>query len=209
MAIAAGAGMAAAQWGMSTMPEMRGVWNPVVGGGAVYAMDEGGRKQQIEFAVVGKEGVGGKDGYWMEFSMRSDRTNAAGKYLMVMDGENTRIQRMVIQVPGQGPMEMPMQMMGTRSNVIQPADIRKRAKDMGRDTITTPAGSFSCEHLQGNDGKWDAWVANQVTPYGLVKLVWKDGGTMTLVRVETNATDNITGTPRVFNPMGMGGRPQQ
>jgi hypothetical protein len=96
--------------------------------------------------------------------------------------------------------------------VIQPADIRKRAKDMGRETITTPAGSFSCEHLQGNDGKWDAWVANQVTPYGLVKLVWKDGGTMTLVRVETNATDKITGTPRVFNPMGMGaagGRPPQ
>jgi hypothetical protein len=201
------AGNAAAQRGMG-MPEMHGVWNPVVGAGAVYDMDNDGKKQQMEFAVVGKEDVQGKEGYWMEFSVQSERGSVVGKNLIVMDGEDTRIQRMIVQPPGQDPMEFPVGMMAAHRNPVQPADIRKQAKDMGKETITTPAGTFACEHLQSNDGKTDLWISPQVPPYGLVKSVSKDGGTMTLVRVETNATDKITGTPRVFNPMGMGGKPQ-
>src|SRR5580658_402364 len=92
MAIAAMAGLAGAQgmgMGMRSMPEMRGVWNPVVGAGGVYELIDKSGKKQMEFAIVGKENVQGAEGYWMEFSVETDRGGMVGKNLMVVDGENT------------------------------------------------------------------------------------------------------------------------
>jgi len=211
VAMVASAGTAVAQRGMSSMPEMRGVWNPVVGAGGAYEFDNNGKKQQIEFAVVGKEDVQGKEGYWLEFTAQSERGGVVSKTLIVVDGDDTHIARMVVQPAGQSPIELPAQMMAMQHKNPQPADIRKYAKDLGKETITTPAGTFACEHMQMNDGKADVWVSPQVPPYGLVKSVSKENGTMMLVKVETNAQDKITGTPRMINPMAMGamgGHPQ-
>jgi hypothetical protein len=44
----------------------------------------------------------------------------------------------------------------------------------------------------------------------LVKSVSNNGSTtMVLVKSVTDAKDKITATPQPFNPMGMGGPPQQ
>ena len=62
------AGSASAQMGNGMRPAMpAGVFNGTVGSGAQYestALD--GTKTTIEFAVVGKEAVNGKDAYWLE-----------------------------------------------------------------------------------------------------------------------------------------------
>ena len=198
-------GTAIAQMGMRSGPSVRGVWNPVVGSGAAYSIEQkGGEKSEMEMAVVGKESVDGKDGYWLELTVQSPRHEGqmVMKSLMVLDGPNTTTNRVIMQPPGQQPMEMPMMMMQQRGATTHPADITTSAEDVGSESVTTPAGTFTCEHYRMKDGSADIWIAKNVAPYGLVKATGKDSTTV-LTRVITNAKDKITGTPVPFNPMGM------
>jgi hypothetical protein len=185
-------------------PQMRGLWNPVVGNGATYQLkSSNGKDTQMEWAVVAKESVDGKDGFWMEMTTSDSSGRGAGmvvKDLMMFDGNDMTIQKIVMQMPGRPPMEMPMQMsqMGSHKQIT---DVSHDSEDVGKETITTPAGTFECEHYRSKDGG-DAWVSPKVSPFGLVKSQSKDTS-MTLVSVTTDAKDKITGTPQVFNPMQM------
>ena len=54
---------------MHDRPTMRGILNPVVGLGAQYEITTpNGTKMVMEMAIVGKESVDGKDGYWFEMT---------------------------------------------------------------------------------------------------------------------------------------------
>ncbi len=192
-------------------PQVEGVFSPVVGQGAAYEVQrEGGKegKTTMEITVVGKDTVDGKDAFWLEFTVDNPRGDGqmVMKSLLVLDGQNTRTEKMIMQMPGMDPMEMSGQMMARRGNQTQSADIRSTADDVGPESITTPAGTFACEHYRAKDGSADYWISKNVSPWGLVKSTSKDS-TMILVKVITDAKDKITGTPKPFNPMGMG-RPQ-
>lgn len=202
---------AAAQMGMGMRPPMpRGMFNPVVGAGAVYEMvGQNGEKTTMQIAVVGKESVGGKDGYWFETTMTGmQQGEMVMKSLTVLDGSNTYVARMIMQMSGRQPMEMPEQMLRMHAQP-QPADIRSQADDLGTESITTPAGTFVCHHYRIKQGTGDIWVTDKVSPYGLVKQQG-NGSTMILLKVLSDAKDKITGTPQPFNPaaMGMGGPPE-
>jgi len=192
---------ASAQMGMHVAPAMRGIFNPVVGSGGEYEMtSDKGTKMVMEIAIVGKESVAGKDGYWFEMTMsNSPMGQMVMKSLTVVDGTDTVVSRMIMQMGTRPPMEMPTQM-NKSSAQKQPADIRDRADDVGSETVTTPAGTFTAEHYKMKDGTGDAWVAPKAGPYGLVKFQGKDS-TMVLTRVITDAKDKISGTPQPFNPM--------
>lgn len=194
---------ASAQRGMFHSPDMQGVWNPVVGAGGTYEIVKAsGEKTQMDIFIVGKESVGGKDAYWVEMVMQDPKRGNAPfvmKSLSVYDGSSLEMSKAVIQLPGQNPMEMPMQMSGqTKRNI----DIKSNGQVVGTESVTTPAGTFSAEHWRSNDGG-DVWVSPKAPPYGLVKSTNKDGTSMTLVHEITDAKDRITGTPQPFNPMNM------
>lgn len=189
---------------MGNMPNMRGVWNPVVGSGASYQVDAKTGKTELEIAIVGKEDVGGKPGFWMEMGMSP---NGQGqmyvKNLMVLDGKNTSISRMILQMAGQPPMEMPTAMMNRGGAAPPPmADIREQAEHVGTEDVTTPAGTFSCEHYHSAKDGGDVWLSTKVTPWGLVKASG-NGQTIVVDRVITDAKDHITGTPKPFDPAEM------
>ena len=192
---------ASGQMGMHVAPAMRGIFNPVVGSGGEYEMTtDKGTKMVMEIAIVGKESVAGKDGYWFEMTMSNLPTGQmVMKSLTVVDGTDTVVSRVIMQMGTRPPMEMPTQM-NKSSAQKQPADIRDRAEDVGSETVTTPAGTFTAEHYKMKDGTGDAWVAPKAGPYGLVKFQGKDS-TMVLTRVITDAKDKISGTPQPFNPM--------
>jgi hypothetical protein len=193
-------GFASAQMGMHAGPAMRGIFNPVVGSGGEYEMTTDKGKTVMEIAVVGKESVDGKDGYWFEMTVASaSMGQMTSKTLTVLDGQDTVVSRMIMQMGNRPPMEMPTQMFKANAQK-QPADIRDRAEDVGSETVTTPAGTFATEHYKMKDGSGDAWVAPKAGPYGLVKFQGKDS-TMVLTKVITDAKDKITGTPQPFNPM--------
>lgn len=200
-----------AQMGMhSGPPAMHGVWNPVVGEGGVYEFSsKDGGTQKMEMAIVGKDTVDGKEAFW--YQMVIDTPQGGGqmvsKHLMVRDGQETRYIKTIMQIPGQPPMEMPAQMT-QRQHAKQAADIKTESQDVGSETITVPAGTFNCVHYRMNDGSGDAWVAKNVSPYGLVKYQGKDT-TMTLVKVVTDAKDKIVGKPVPFNPQSFMQPPPQ
>lgn len=194
------AGFAGAQMGMHAGPAMRGIFNPVVGSGGEYEMTTDKGKTVMEISVVGKESVDGKDGYWFEMAIaNASMDQMISKSLTVLDGQDTVVSRMIMQMGSRPPMEMPTQMYKANAQK-QSADIRDRADDVGSETVTTPAGTFVAEHYKMKDGSGDAWVAPKAGPYGLVKFQGKDS-TMVLTKVITDAKDKITGTPQPFNPM--------
>ncbi len=197
-----------AQMGMRQRSLPSGVFNPVVGSGAAYDVQPpSGPKTSIEYTIVGKESVDGKDGFWMEWT-----TNAGGMGEMVMKvlivPGSTSAQKVIMQMAGRPPMEMPMQMGHAGGNATAPSDIRNLAEDVGTESITTPAGTFSCEHYKMKDGSGDTWVSSKVPPFGLVKHQGNDSS-MVLTKVITDAKDKIVGTPQPFNPMGMMQPPPQ
>ena len=204
-------GATAAQMGMRMGPPMpHGLFNPVVGSGALYQMVKAdGTKTTMEIVVLGKESVGGKDGYWFEMTMYgTPRGDMIIKNLTVLDGANIQVARAVMQMPGRPPMEMSGPMLQMHSQP-QPADIRAQAEDLGTESITTPAGTFSCHHYRTKDHPGEAWLSDKVTPYGLVKQQG-NGSVLVLLKVISDAKDKITGTPVPFNPMGMGmGQPPE
>jgi len=205
-------GTASAQMGMGMRqtPMPHGIFSPVVGSGAAYEITSSdGRKSDVEYAIVGKESVIGKDAYWMEF------TTNAGSGTMIMKMltsiSEATASRVIMQLPGRPPMEMQQQMMknATTSNTQSlAADIRSGSDDLGSEPVTVPAGTFACEHYRAKDGSGDTWVSTKVAPFGVVKHQGKDA-TMVLTKVITDAKDKIVGVPQPFNPMGMMQQPQQ
>jgi hypothetical protein len=192
---------ASAQMGPFSAPHVMGFWNPVVGAGAVYTVQSAkGDKTEMQIAIVGKEQVDGKDAYWYEMSFNHGNGEMIMKSLMVLNGPDTHVSRMIMQMPGRPPMEMPTQMMH-QDRATQPADVRSDAEDLGSDTITVPAGTFTCQHYRTKSGG-EVWVSPKVSPYGLVKSKTNDMS-MELTKVVTGAKDQITGTPQPFNPQGM------
>jgi hypothetical protein len=193
-------------------PELRGVFHPVVGAGAEYALDVKGQgKSSMELTIVAIEQVNGKNGYWMEMGITNPSSGGTmyTKTLIVVDNQSVVSSRMIMQMPNGQPMEMDSQMMMRGNKTPQSADVRKDSERVGTEPITTPAGTFSCEHWRQKDGSSDYWLSEKVAPWGLVKLVNKST-TMTLQRLITGAKTHITGTPTKFDPMKMmGQRPQQ
>ncbi len=195
------ASVAAAQFpGRQGPPAIRGIWSPTVGAGAVYSMESKRDKSEMEVAVVGTETHQGKSGYWLEMTMKTREGGVVSKVLMVPADKSLQPARMIMQMEGEEAMEFPMEMMGRMGPRQEPqsADFREDAIRVGTETITVPAGTFTCEHWKSKDGTTDAWIAEKTGPWGLVKSVSKDS-TMVLMRTISNATTKIKGPVRKFD----------
>ena len=177
-------------------------FNPVVGSGAQYEINaKNQQKMGWTWAIVGKEGAEGADGYWME--MRTDvpkQGEMVMKQLMVVREGVPDIKRMIVQMTGQPPMEMPMGMMGGMMKKGQQAAEGKESATpvkVGTETVTVPAGTFLCDHYRTTSGNVtaDVWISSKVAPYGMVKMTSADTS-MVLLKVLENETSHIKGEPQ-------------
>jgi hypothetical protein len=184
-------------------PRLLGEFKPVVGSGAQYQMTAQNRTMSFAYAIVGKEDVEGSAGYWME--IRFGNPDMPGemvmKQLTVAGGEGPHIRRMIMQSPGQPPMEMPMGMMGMGRRGPGPGGgDTSPGERVGTETITVPAGTFVCEHYRKQEpqGTMDVWISSKISPYGTVKM---SSGEMTVVLEKTlsNETSHVRGEPRKMN----------
>jgi hypothetical protein len=137
---------------------MHGFWSPVVGSGAAYSVEVKGQpKQEIEIGIVGSETVGGKPGYWLEMATREPRVGLmVVKTLVMLQAKDLQVQRTIVQSGDDPPIEFTTQMMPQQPEK-QVADISEEAERVGTETITVPAGTFSCEH-------WRAGSATRCSP---------------------------------------------
>ena len=112
---------------------------------------------------------------------------------------------MIMQRPGQPPMEMPSFMMNMMQQ-HQPPPVTGNAGDaghgdmgelVGTESITVPAGTFECQHYRKQDSKGttDLWISTQVTPYAMVKMTGPNVS-MVLKKVLTNEASHIKGEPQ-------------
>ena len=119
-------------------------------------------------------------------------------------GDQKSIKRMIVRMGNEPAMEMPVQMMqgsryqGQKGKII----------DKGTQSIKVPAGTFTTQHMQYQDGETlvDTWVYKEVSPYGLIKSASKDFE-MVLVGYGSGAKTMITETPQKFEMPQMPGRP--
>jgi len=197
-----------AQMGMDFFkkPAIADIFKPTVGGGAVYETERDQKKSTLEMTVIGQEAVNGKDAYWLEFG-HADQSGVMTYGKMLVTRDDFQFHRMIFQRPGQPPMEMPMNPNASQQSHM--TDEMEKWHKVGTETITVPAGTFTCDHWAKDDGKGDVWASSKVTPMSLVKEV-SPNNSMVLVKVISDAKDHITGTPMKFDPELMKRqRPQQ
>jgi hypothetical protein len=193
-----------AQFGMSPIkrPNIANIFHPVVGQGAAYeSIDSDGKKSHMEMYVVDKEMVGTEQGYWMEMGHSADTSGNLTYGKMLVTPADFKFHKMVFVMPGSTqPVEMDME----HSKVGRDAMDEKLDKwhSVGTESVTVPAGTFSCEHWSKDDGKGDVWASSKISPMGMVKSV-EDGRTMVLVKQISDAKTHITGTPMKFDPQLM------
>ncbi len=198
------------QMGMDVFrkPSFTKVFNPVVGKGAEYETvrtDSKNGPQTLQMFIVGKESVDGKDGYWMEIVTSGEKGgNFVGKTLFSKD--DFQFRRMVMQVPGQPAMEMPFNPSDARKQSIQ--DTLSEWHSVGTESVTVPAGTFSCEHWKNDKNNSEVWTSDKVTPFGMVKEVGSNS-TMVLTKILSDMPDRITGPVQKFNPQMMMQQMQQ
>jgi len=198
----AAASSSQAQMGMDMFkrPSITKVFHPVVGRGAVYLdTDKDGKTSRTsEIAVVAKESFEGKEGFWMQiYSTDSQGKAFVGKSLITPG--DFEFHRMIIQPPGQQAMEIPMKMNAARKEKIE--EHAAEWHSVGTESVTVPAGTFSCEHWRNDKTHAEIWTSDKVTPFGMVKETSGNGNTQVLSKLLDNATDRITGPVKQLGDM--------
>ena len=195
-----------AQFGKSAAPRFYTEFKPVVGAWAEYqTTTKGEGPAKMKMAIVGKEG----DDYWYETVFEGKKEERMISKMLVSGnpGDRKNVKRMIFKSGNEPAMEMPVGMMQRGSQ--QPMESKGKTVDKGTESIKVPAGSFTCQHMQYQDGDIlvDSWVAKNVSPYGLVKSQ-SDKFEMVLLGFGTGAKTLITETPQTFEmpnmPQGKG-----
>lgn len=196
---------ARAQMGMDLFkkPSIAKAFNPVVGKGAEYQVTRTKTRDNaprtMAMGVVGKDTVDGEDAFWMEFATADDRGQAmVGKALLTKS--SFKFSRMIVQMASRPAMEMPFNPSDARGG--KQGDQVNDWHSVGTETITVPAGTFSCEHWKSVKNNREMWTSEKVVPLGLVKQV-DDNGSMVLTRQISDFTDRITGPVQKFDPQSM------
>lgn len=180
-------------------PDIPGVFKPVIGSGAAYELvTKNTTKMSIEIAIVDKEA----DGYWMEVTAEMPRMPGTTymKELLVRQGDDLIVQEMIVQMPGHPPVDLSSMAHSIQSQNSK-ADFRANAQNMGTESVTTSAGTFSCQHWRDAKSGDDYWINDKVAPWQLVKMTGTDGQSITLQRTITDAKTHITGTPMKMQEM--------
>jgi hypothetical protein len=151
---------ASAQFGLGPIkrPNIANIFHPVVGQGAAYdSVDKDGKKSHMEMYVVDKEMVGTEQGYWMEVGHSVDASGNLTYGKMLVTPADFKFHRMIFVMPGQThPMEIDMDRSKGRDVMEEQLE---KWHSVGSESITVPAGTFSCEHWTKDDGKGDAWAS--------------------------------------------------
>lgn len=184
----------------------RGARLPAAGAWASYATDSG----DFKLLYLGHETAG--DRLEMTAS-RTMRNGEAGTMVMQMvvpayPYEMNQVSEMVMQMGGRPPMKMSGEMLNMMRSRMPPTqqtlgpDACRRMTQVGRESVTVPAGTFQTTHYRDTQSGTDVWV-DPAVPFGMVKVV-STGRTVVLKEKGTAGTTAITGTPMEMGPGMMG-----
>jgi hypothetical protein len=194
-----------AQMGMNLFkkPDFTKAFHPVVGQGAEYQSTSkrgsADKTSTMDMGIVGKESVGGQDAYWMQMIMNSESGQSVVAK-MLLNPADFQSARLIVQMPGRPAMEMPVNMAG--ANRDKATASAQDWHSVGTETITVPAGTFSCEHWKNDTNGSEVWTSDKVTPFGLVRETSSDHSRV-LTKILSDYPDRITGPVQKFDPAMM------
>jgi len=190
-------------------PAFTKAFHPVVGKGAQYEMTNktgsATKTQTMAMGIVGRESVDGKDGYWMQTVMHDSRGQGMVSKTLVTAGD-FQAHRVIFQQTGQAAMEMTVNPSTMHSE--KAGEAMEGWHSVGTETITVPAGTFTCEHWKNDKTGSEVWASDKVSPFGMVKETSKDNS-MVLVKMLNDFSDQITGPVQKFDPQMMMQQMQQ
>jgi hypothetical protein len=176
-----------------------------VGSWAKYNMTMGTMPPMtMKMALVNRSAAGNT----MEMSVEGGMAAAAGNVVTQMilaPGSSVTVQKLVLQVGANDPMEMPVQ--GAQGAKFAKPDPKTLVK---AETIKVAAGSFKTKHYHNKTPQGDTvdyWVAESATPIGLVKIEMTQKSnpmitgpiTMELAAVGKDAKPAITKAAKPFD----------
>lgn len=193
--------------GPGNMPKMFGEFKmPQVGSYAEYKMTYPSEKVEtiVKMSIVGKEKTPeGKELYWYEYQATDPKTGNIDIVKMLISGDPQKkgtINRMILKHNKDKSMELPGEMMQMINAPMKKGENVKKegeVKNLGKETLKTPAGSFECEHTQyisENKEVSDVWQAKEVPFFGLAKSVTQ-GTSMEIQKFGKDAKSAITEEP--------------
>jgi hypothetical protein len=196
-----------AQFGRSAGPRFYSDFTPVVGAWSEYQMTgKGEEPTKMKIAIVGQEG----EAYWYETVMELKGEGRMVSKMLVAGNPQDRknVKRVIVKMGDQPAMEMPAMMHGSKAPE-QKVDQKGKVTDKGTESIKVPAGTFTAQHMQYQDGERvvDSWISKQISPYGLIKSQAKDFE-MVLLGYGAGAKTLITETPQKFEMPQMPSKPR-
>ena len=150
---------------------------PKVGQWAWYDLTDAGsgRRFMLRQAIVGKEKVGRKTGYWVEFEIIPD-VGYKAVYNMLLTGpasDPKHVHRLIVREGLTAPEELPKP--DEPNDAPEPPKVKR--KSLGSELVETPAGVIEAEHLTLTtaDDVSEVWVNDEIRPMGIVQMRSKDG----------------------------------
>jgi hypothetical protein len=175
-----------------------------VGSWATYTTTMANNKMATKVALV-KHGASGTT---LEMSVEGGMVAKAGNVttqMILSPGANASVQKMIVQVGTNDPMEMPLQG-GSTQGFVKP-DPKTLVKE---ETVKVAAGSFKTKHYRISTAPGDIadfWVSDKVAPIGVVKMEMNQKSNamipgqikMELTGVGKGAKMSITKPPKPFD----------
>ena len=173
--------------------------NPTVGQWVLYRVLDASTSQQLTVrqSIVGKKPVAGEDAYWVETDIMS---RAGGriirKALIAVDPAGPDRILEIVEKAGSAPAQKVLV-------PEQPADSETAArqkpavKEIGEETLTTPAGEILTRHVRvtSSEGSRDVWTSDEIGLSGMVRRVSSTGEMELISYGKTGATSAIIDQP--------------
>jgi hypothetical protein len=117
---------------------------------------------------------------------------------VLLDPSTGTVERMFMQTPGNPPVDMTQfaklgQALVSSKGNLADTSLQQTGTIVGKESVSTPAGTFRTTHYRSAEGNSsaDVWVADEVRPYGLVKMTTNNGETIELVKVLNNVSSQL------------------
>jgi len=164
---------------------------------------------RMRLAIIGTQQVAGTNAWWIEMKMSGAKGGMITQVLASGYPYDTDdIHEMVMKSGDQPAMKLPRQALGMMRGRMAPApavgaaDHCAKAKVVGIESVSVPAGEFEALHIEPVDAKSDVWASGEV-PFGMLRVLGKDFE-LTLLGHGADAKSSISETPMTMP--GMGGR---
>lgn len=188
------------------------------GAWAEYKTEVDGKDALIRYAIVGTEKIEGKDCFWWEYRVKDVKSGETNKIKMLTSGkpeDRTGTISFIAQKNDEEAIEYVFKVnydslqanaeeMEKIAEQYEVPETETQADDdikmLGRQTITVPAGTFDCQHIQVLDDKGkvesEVWISEKVM-MGIVKSKDRDKNVSELNAYGNDgAKSEITGTPK-------------